>query len=374
LGRFGWGGVIKKLCAMVGDTHNKTTPMDSQTEMQRNYRKRQLEERDEEMIKNSTLIQEFIDYCDSKKIKLSKDNFDYIQTIGIVAKFPNIVNLLNNKVSRDKEELVEVIVLEKEFKKQPFASGYYYADKYVVMAHPYYRRGHYENSNFAPRFIEIFSSYNKDTIQKYLAIDNDRVRINVDNSMYKEFDTWYGAKFVNTISDIEDGIVKLRPPHGLEPLDIEFFFGNTYSLDIKWSSKNGIKVFQAEEFKADKSRIEKNGNEYYPVKYIHAEFDINAGTFRHFDGAIHFYTEEEYYQRRDNDFNYNSKNSLQLKTLSQKLFKVNGQVTIEEWVNLVSHYLTSNPLIFEYFEGKLPDKILETVEKLTTYRNRNHST
>ena len=129
-----------------------------------------------------------------------------------------------------------------------------------------------------------------------------------------------------------------------------------------------------EEFKADKSRIKKNGSEYYPVKYIHAEFDINAGTFRHFDGAIHFYTEEEYYQRRDNDFNYNSKNSLQLKTISQKLFKVNGQVTIEEWVNLVSHYLTGNPLIFEYFEGKLPDNILDTVEKLTTYRNGNHST
>ena len=348
--------------------------MDNQTEIQRNYRKRQLEEREEEMTKHSTLIQAFIDFCDSKNIKLTKDNFDYVQTIGIVAKFPNIVNLLNDKVFEDKEKLVEVNVLEKEFKKQPFASGYYYADKYMVMAHPYFRRGHYENSNFAPRFIEIFSGYNKDTIKKYLAIDNDRVRINVDNSMYMEFDTWYGAKFVNTISDIEDGIVKLRPPLGLEPFDIEFFFGNTYSLDIKWTSKNGIKVFQVEEFKADKSRIKKNGNEYYPVKYIHAEFDINAGTFRHFDGAIHFYTEEEYYQRRDNDFNYNSKNSLQLKTISQKLFKVNGQVTIEEWVNLVSHYLTGNPLIFEYFEGKLPDNILDTVEKLTTYRNGNHST
>ena len=29
--------------------------------------------------------------------------------------------------------------------------------------------------------------------------------------------------------------------------------------------------------------------------------------FRHFDGAIHFYTENEYLSRRDSDFNYNSK-------------------------------------------------------------------
>jgi hypothetical protein len=348
--------------------------MDSLTEMQRNYLKRQLEEREENMTKHSSLIQDFIKYCDSKQITLTIDNFDYIQTIGIVAKYPNIVSLLNDKVTIDKEELVEVDILESEFKKQRFASGYFYAEKFMVMAHPYFRRGHYDNSNFAPRFIEIFSEFNKKEIQKYLAIDNDRVRINVDSNMYMEFDTWYGAKFINTISDIEDGIVKLRPPLELEPFDIEFFFGNTYSLDIKWTSKNGIKVFQAEEFKADKSRIIKNGNEYYPVKYIHAEFDMNTGMFRHFDGAIHFYTEEEYYQRRDNDFNYNNKSSLQLKTLSQKLFKINGQVTIEEWVNLVSHYLTGNPLIFEYFEGKLPDNILETVEKLTTYRNQNHST
>lgn len=149
--------------------------------------------------------------------------------------------------------------------------------------------------------------------------------------------------------------------------------GHTYSLDIKWSSKDGIKVFQAEEFKVEKSRIIKNGKEYHPVKYLHAEFDIEAGSFRHFDGAIHFYTEDEYYQRRDQDFNYNFKNHLQLKTLSQKLFKINGQIEITDWVTLVSHYLTGNPLVFEYFEGKLPDRILQIIDKLAIYRQQNHS-
>ncbi|MEA4917270.1 hypothetical protein [Proteiniphilum sp.] len=348
--------------------------MDNKNDILKRYQQRQLEKRMEELTENSSLIQSFIDYCDSKQIKLKNDNFDYVQTIGIVAIYPNIVHLLNKKISTDKEELVEVSVLDKEFKRERFASGYYYSDKYIIMAHPYFRRGYHQNSNFVPHFIDIFWDYDKDNIQKYIAIDSDRVRINVDNRMYIEADTWYGAKFKNTISDIEDGIVKLRPPFGLEPFDIEFLFGNTYSLDIKWTSKNGIKVFQVEEFKADKNRITKNGNEYYPVKYLHAEFDNHAGTFKHLDGAIHFYTEEEYYQRRDNDFNYNSKNSLQLKTLSQKLFKVNGHVTIDEWIELVSHYLQGDPLIFEYFEGKLPDNILDTVEKLTACRQKNHST
>jgi hypothetical protein len=339
--------------------------MDNQTERLKRYQQQQIEERMEALTKNATLVQSFIDYCDTKQIKLTKDNFDYVRTIGIVAKYPNIVHLLNDKIVKDKEELIEVAVLDKEFRKERFATGYYYSEKYMVMAHPYFRRGHNRNNNFAPHFVGIFEGYNSDNIQKYIAIDSDRVRINVDNSLYMEFDTWYGAKFKNTISDIEDGIVKLRPPL-LEAFHTDFLFGGTYSLDIKWSSKDGIKTFQAEEFKTEDSRIEKNETEYYPAKYLHAEFDTRTGEFRHFDGAIHFYTEEEYYQRRDSDLNYNNKNSLKLKTLSQKLFKVNGQISIDKWIELTSHYLQGDPLIFEYFEGKLPDNITEILDKITT--------
>nr|WP_315396817.1 hypothetical protein [uncultured Sphingobacterium sp.] len=329
------------------------------------YKKFLAEERTEELAKNSTLIEEFINFCKTKQIQLTIDNFDYVQTTGIIAYYPNLVHLLNDVIAKDKEELVEVSMLEKEYKKETFAAGFYYSDKYMVMAHPYFRRGHNERNNFAPRFLDIFWGYEKENIQKYIAIDSDRVRVNVDNSMYMEFDTWYGAKFKETVSDIEDDVVKLRPPLDLEPFYINSFFGDIYSLDIKWTkSKDGIKIFQAEEFKVEQCRILKNGKEYYPVKYLHAEFDSEIGAFRHFDGAIHFYTEEEYYQRRDDDLNYNIKNSFQLKTLSQKLFKVNGVVTTEEWIELVSHYLTGNPLIFEYFEGKLPDNITEIIDIL----------
>ncbi|MGD0754585.1 MAG: hypothetical protein ABR927_05935 [Bacteroidales bacterium] len=348
--------------------------MEDMNEIFNDYQKRMNEQREEELIKNSALVQNFIDFCLDKNIQLTWDNFDFIVTIGIVAIFPNLVTILNNNITSDKEDLFYVDVLENEYKKQPFASGYYYSDNYMVMAHPYFRRGHYENNNYAPRFIDIFWSYNKPGNQKYLAIDKDRVRVNVDNLMYMELDTWFGARFENEISRIGNGIVKLRPPLGLEPSDIDFFFGNTYSLDIKWSSKNGIKVFQAEEFKAENSRIIKNGKEFYPVKYLHSEFDINMGKFRHFDGAIHFYTENEYFQRRDNDLNFSQKTGNPIKPNSQKLFKINGQIETTDWVNLASHYLTGDPLIIEYFEGKLPNNIQDTVDKIIKYRQNKHST
>jgi hypothetical protein len=344
---------------------SRNRKMSNKEEQFKRYQQQQLEKRMEKLTENAVLIESFIDYCKSKDIKLTTSNFDYIQTIGIVAKYPNIVHLLNNKISKDKEGLVKVNILEKEFYKECLTTGYYYSNRYIVMANPYFRREHDEDNNFAPHFVDVYLGYNSDNIDKYIAIDSDRVRINVEKSIYMEFDTWYGAKFKNTISDIEDGIVKLRPPLQFDSIDTDWLFGGTYSLDIKWTSKDGIKTFQAEEFKIKERKIKKNGHEYYPAKYLHAEFDTNTGTFRHFDGAIHFYKEDEYFQRRDSDFNHNNKKSLKLKTLSQKLFKVNGQVSVEKWIELTSHYLQGDPLIFEYFEGKLPDKITKLLEKET---------
>lgn len=328
------------------------------------FRKRFEEERQEELLKNWGLIDSFKQFGLSKGIVLTTDNFDYTPTIGIIAKYPNIVGLLNQNIHWDKEELVSVSKLETEFTKRPFISGFYYSDNYMVMAHPYFRRAYYEKNNFAPSFIDIFWRFERPEQDRFISIDKDRVRINVDNSMYMERDTWFGAKFQNSIADIEDGIAKLRPPLVLDAFEIEFFFGNVYSLDIKWSSKDSIKVFQAEEFKTETTKITKLGQVYYPVKYLHAEFDTISNSFRHFDGAIHFYTENEYYQRRDNDFNYNNKNNQKLKTMSQKLFKINGRLETRDWIELSSHFLTGDPLVFEYFEGKLPDRITEIVDKI----------
>lgn len=177
-------------------------------------------------------------------------------------------------------------------------------------------------------------------------------------------DTWYGAQFNNKIDLIPDGIVKLRPPMDVEYTYISSFFRNSYSLDIKWTTKNNIKSFQAEEFKTEEIKIIKNNVEYFPVRYIHAEYDLQKGYFKHFDGAIHFYNENEYYSRRDSDFNYNNKNQGHIKTLSQKLFKMNGIVSVNTWIKFCSHFFAGNPLIFEYFEDKYPNHINEILEKL----------
>lgn len=333
------------------------------------YLKRQEALDEEELTENNELINEFMDFCATKDINLTREHFKFVEKIGIVAIYPNIVQLLNENIVVDKEGLLDVDLLSKEFDIRPFAPGYIYSDKFIGLAHPYFRRSYHDENNFAPRFIEFFWRHNIKDNKKYIAIDPDRVRVNVDESTCMELDTWFGANFKHDVRSIENGIVRLRPPLDISEHHINTFFGNTYALDIKWSSKKGIRIFQSEEFKFESSKILKDGKEYFPVKYVHAEFDIENGYFRHFDGAIHFYNEEEYYLRRESDFNYNDKNFFKLKTLSQKLFKINGKVSVEEWVNLTSHFLTGNPLVFEYFEGKIPDSLNEILDILRKKQN-----
>ena len=119
------------------------------------------------------------------------------------------------------------------------------------MVHPHFRRSYFDKNNFAPRFVELFWKESFNDIEPSIALDCNRVRIDVNDRLYKEFDTWYGAKFSENIELIPDGIVHLRPPLDLDNSFVSLFFNNTYSLDIKWSTKGKIKTFQSEEFKTE---------------------------------------------------------------------------------------------------------------------------
>lgn len=338
--------------------------MDSLEESIRRYNERKLTEEETELSKNAHNIERFKALCSEKGLRLSDENFRYIYTIGVVASYQNILRILNPKIEPDKEDLVYFGLLNNHYQKKSVASGFLYGNDYMVMAHPYFRRGFQQNANFAPRFIDLFWRLNPIDMDLYIALDLNRVRINVDNSTYMELDTWYGARFNESISMISDGLSKLRPPLDLNETYIKFLFNNAYSLDTFWESNKNIRTFQAEEFKTEEIKLNINGIDYFPARYIHAEYDLNIGYFRHFDGALHLYNEEQYYERRDSDFNYNRKHDFYIKSNSRKLFKMNGRVSIDHWIQFSSQFLTGNPLIIEYFEGKYPEKLTEILKNL----------
>ena len=88
-----------------------------------------------------------------------------------------------------------------------------------------------------------------------------------------------------------------------------------------WYSYDDIKVFQALEFKTHDVTIELSGKTYFPVRYVHAEYYMQNKCFRHFDGALQFFSEKQYYQRRDKNFNEKTKGEYQTKSKSQNYLK-----------------------------------------------------
>jgi len=318
----------------------------------------------ERLTEAADLIGAFTAQAASKGVILSAESFEYIQTIGIVAKAQGIARALCGPIRTDRDRLLPFNEVASRFPPSAHRGGCFAGPSFILMAHPCYRRGMHPVNNWAPKFIDLFWQFDGPDIEKYIALDENRVRIDVDGMDYFEADTWYGAPFEDDIRNIKSGIAKLRPPLDLETRHISFFFADAYCLDIKWSESDGIKSFQALEMKTEDVRIKDGGQSYFPARYLHAEFDLAANCFRHFDGAIQLFTEEEYFQRRDSDFNMTIKNPAHIKARSSKVFKINGPLKTADWVEFCCHFFTANPLTFEYFSGEYPKHVTESLEKI----------
>jgi len=338
------------------------------TDFQKEYFESFRLEEEEQLAENATAIDAF---KANLKNAVGHDNdvhFNYYTTSGIIATCANLLQCLDGNLSPDKEGLYRLDVLLESYEQRIFSPGYLFGKSFALMAHHNFRRSFHQINSFAPRFIELFWNLNDNNIERFIRLDDDKVKVDVDNYGYSEKDFWFGARFIDEIAKIADGTIKLRPPLDIKDHHISFFFADTYALDIKWSTFKGIKTFYAEEIKTISVKISMNGAEFYPVRYLHAEYLLDEGYFRHFDGAIHFYTEEEYFMRRDTDLNFNEKNESHIKTRSEKLFKMNGKISIDTFMLFTSHFLAGNPLVFEYFEGKYPDYL---VDKLQLIRETN---
>ena len=318
----------------------------------------------ERLAEAADLLEKFTAFAAFKGVILCAESFEYIQTIGIVAKAQGIARTLLGPIKVERDGLISFNEIASRLPPSLHHEGCFAGPDFILMAHPCYRRGMHPVNNWAPRFVDLFWRFNGPGIEKYIALDENRVRVDVDGPGYFEADTWYGAPFNEDIRNIKPGIAKLRPPLDLESRHVSFFFANAYCLDIEWSESNGIKSFQALEMKTEEVRIEVRGQQYFPARYLHAEFDLKANCFRHFDGAIQHFTEEEYLQRRDSDFNMTMKNPAHVKARSSKVFKINGPLRTESWVEFCCHFYAANPLTFEYFSGEYPQHVTEILGRV----------
>lgn len=166
----------------------------------------------ERLSASADLIAKFTALAASKGVNLSTDSFEYIQTTGIVAKAQGIAKALLGPIKIERDGLLSFKEIASRFPPSTYSEGCFAGPDFILMAHPCYRRGMHPVNNWAPRFIDLFWRFDEPGVEKYIALDEDRVRIDVDGLGYFEADTWYGAPFDQDIRNIKPGIAKLRPP------------------------------------------------------------------------------------------------------------------------------------------------------------------
>ncbi|MDM0059027.1 hypothetical protein [Variovorax fucosicus] len=326
-----------------------------------------------ELEKASGAIADFAKVAARRGVTLNAEAFAYLERIGIVARLPGLAKAMLQDIQSERDGLYPVDGLARNPIRNRLQEGCLAGPDCVFMAHPWFRRAMHPLNHWAPHFVERFWALELPGVKKYIALDADRVRLNVDDPLWAEADTWFGAPFNEDVRQIKAGTAKLRPPQDLETHHVDFFFAQAHCVDIKWTDGSGIKSFQALELKTQDVQLDVEGKKYHPARYLHAEFDLDANCFRHFDGAVQLFSPDEYLQRRDSDFNMTIKNAAHVKARSRKLFKLNGPVDTGTWVDLCCHFCSGNPLMIEYFAGVYPRHVTDVLEKIRAVKQSQRS-
>ncbi|MGE4517223.1 MAG: hypothetical protein AB7D96_10230 [Arcobacteraceae bacterium] len=245
----------------------------------------------------------------------------------VLSTYPELANKL------DKDGL---LVLDQDFELHD--SGIIYKD-HVLHYHQFLRRGYTSNPNFdfLGRFLSYYHTTNK--INGFrIAIDMQRIMPKAYLQHLIECDAWFGPNFDAKKLD-DQYSVGLTVKKRIKP-SIFDLTNNLDRTEFLWTYKDDIKTFEIEEI----SDAEYKFDRFYFNKYIHAERDIQKKQLRHFDGAVKVYTHE--YDKRlksqlPNEY---------IAPIKIKLFRIDGNIDIDKWIDLISHFFKGNEMILEYFD------------------------
>lgn len=131
------------------------------------------------------------------------------------------------------------------------------------------------------------------------------------------------------------------PIYKLFPLD---------RLEVMWSFRDGIKTIQIEELLPINPQPFLQGLIFN--RYVHARWDPKSSIFIHLDGAIRGYEFEQYPERLATDLKKYSGRAAQY----SKAFRLDGEISLNDWCRLVAKFFQNNELILEYLGGPEPNQ------------------
>lgn len=230
--------------------------------------------------------------------------------------------------------------------------GIKYGD-FVLHYHQFLRRGFSSNPNF--NFLGTFANYRSRTKTQNrfrIAIDHRRLMRFVDYQQTMELDTWYGPHFnpddLDDLTKIGLTVVGRSNPSP---------FNSNYSLlktEFLWKANEAesVKTLEIEEIASNSDSTDN----WHINRYVHAERDIIRRTFRHFDAAAKVYPHSSYEQRLIETMPNQIRPAHYI-----KLFRIDGEISLDDWLSLLSMFYKGNEMIVEYFDPALFQKKFQPI-------------
>jgi len=273
---------------------------------------------------------------------LSKEHSPLFIDNGLVLRtFPDIFK------NQDKNGLVPLKDLN------PIGPGTFEIDGLLLFAHPFFRRSlsRYNSLNtpFLSRFQKEAHSYGLDA---RIALDPDMVGLASSYNEYIELEYWWGPKFNNELTEIEFGVTKHAATE-----DQKMFHGIS-ATEFWWHNQNEIKTLECEEIRDIPSiGFDKDS---FGCRYVHSMLDPIKAIPNHMDGAVRLYDESAMIERLETDISKSGK-----KSNYHKLWRIDGEIQISIWKELLNDYFRDNRLIGEYL-GAEEDNNYNTPRELNT--------
>lgn len=231
--------------------------------------------------------------------------------------------------------------------------------EYFLHYHQFLRRGFSSNPNFD--FLGRLARYRRDTHAANVfrvAIDHRRIMKFDDYRQVMEKDTWYGPQFAPDKLDdpnfIGLTVVGRVHPNLLDsyPLEKTEFFWKTNEAE-------SVKTLEIEELSSPSHPYEN----WHINRYLHSERDMINKRFRHLDGAAKVYAQHNYRERMSQTMPKNNRPAHYI-----KLFRIDGEIDLHNWLSLVSMFYKGNEMVIEYFDPKLFNEMYRPI------RQRMHNT
>lgn len=211
---------------------------------------------------------------------------------------------------------------------------------YILHYHQFLRRGYSSNVNynFTTGFREYYlRSHHSNRFS--VALDLHRFTPKDFYARILEEDTWFGPHFDRSRLDDVNAtgltVVARRRPS---------IFDRTNQLDrteFYWSVRGGVKTLEIEEL-SSKERVY---DSYYLNRYAHTERDTHRAIIGHFDGAVKVYLKSEYASRMDAHIPQEPRSYKKV-----KMFRIDGDIDIDIWIQLLANFYKSNEMVIEYFD------------------------